>query len=127
MIKKTLIIFFFIFQFSNILFAQREANIWYFGTHAGVDFNSGIPIPLTDGQINRWEGVASFCDSLGNLLLYTDGDSVWNANHEPMENGYNLLGDPSSTESAIIIPYPQRDSLFFLFTVDEEGGDDGLC
>ena len=117
----------FLLQFSNISLAQREANIWYFGTYAGVDFNTGTAIPLTDGQINRWEGVASFCDTLGNLMLYTDGDSVWNANHEPMENGYDLLGDPSSTESAIIIPYPLHDSLFFLFTVDEEGGDDGLC
>lgn len=122
------IIFILIFlTVSQISIAQREANIWYFGTHAGVDFNSGTAIPITDGKINRWEGVATFCDSLGNLLFYTDGDSVWNAIHEPMENGDSLLGDPSSTESAIIVPYPQHDSLYFLFTVDEEGGDDGLC
>ncbi|MBN2891663.1 MAG: gliding motility-associated C-terminal domain-containing protein [Bacteroidales bacterium] len=113
--------------FSPFVNAQREANIWYFGIHAGIDFNSGVAVPLTDGKINRWEGVASFCDSLGNLLFYTDGDSVWNAIHEPMENGYDLLGDPSSTESAIIIPYPDNDSLYYIFTIDEEGGEDGLC
>lgn len=107
--------------------AQRQANIWYFGNFAGVDFNSGFPIPLTNGKIDRWEGVASICDSLGNLLMYTDGDSVWNAQHEHMPNGFGLLGEPGSTESAIIIPYPQKDSLYFVFTVDAEGGESGLC
>ena len=29
--------------------AQREANIWYFGANAGLDFNSGAPVPLTNG------------------------------------------------------------------------------
>ncbi len=44
-----------------------------------------------------------------------------------MPNGGGLLGDPSSTESAIVVPYPQRDSLYYLFTVDNEGQEDGLC
>lgn len=123
--RLSIIFTFLIFTYNSN--AQREANIWYFGTFAGIDFNSGVPIPLTDGKINRWEGVASMCDSLGNLLMYTDGDSVWNAQHNSMPNGFDLLGDPSSTESAIIIPYPQNDSLYYIFTVDEEGGDDGLC
>ncbi len=116
-----------ILAFAFNLYSQREANIWYFGTYAGLDFNSGHPVPLLDGQINRWEGVASISDSLGNILIYTDGDSVWNANHTHMPNGYDLLGEPSSTESAIIIPYPDNDSLYIIFTVDAEGGEDGLC
>jgi len=44
-----------------------------------------------------------------------------------MTNGGGLLGDPSSTESAIVVPYPQRDSLYYLFTVDNEGQENGLC
>ncbi len=127
MFEKITYSFLLVFFFSLNAFSQREANIWYFGTYAGIDFNSGNAIPLTDGQINRWEGVASFCDSLGNLLIYTDGDSVWNANHQIMPNGYGLLGEPTSTESAIIVPTPNNDSIYFLFTVDAEGGDDGLC
>lgn len=119
-----LTIFLFLYFYSE---AQREANIWYFGSYAGINFNSGTAEPLTDGRINRWEGVASFSDKYGNLLMYTDGDSVWNASHQHMENGYGLLGDPSSTESAIIVPYPENDSLYYIFTIDEEGGDNGLC
>lgn len=110
-----------------MIYAQREANVWYFGNHAGIDFNSGAPIPLTDGHISRWEGVATFCDSLGQLLFYTDGDSVWTRNHQMMQGGFDLLGHPSSTESAIIVPLPNNDSLYYLMTVDEEGGEDGVC
>ncbi len=126
-LKKITIIVAVLALISMNLTAQREANVWYFGSYAGINFNSGEPEPLTDGRINRWEGVATFCDSLGNLLFYTDGDSVWNAVHAPMEGGFGLLGDANSTESAIIVPYPTKDSLYFIFTVDEEGGENGLC
>ncbi|WP_168196962.1 hypothetical protein [Flavobacterium alkalisoli] len=43
------------FFFNQAIYAQKEANIWYFGQHAGLDFNSGIPVPLLDGQINTNE------------------------------------------------------------------------
>lgn len=108
-------------------FSQRQANIWYFGQHAGLDFNSGTPTPLLDGKINRWEGVACFSDTLGNLLFYTDGDSVWNKQHLPMDNGFGLGGHESSTECAIIVPLPQNDSIYYIFTVDAEGGQRGFC
>ena len=32
--------------------AQGEANIWYFGERAGLDFNSGAPVALTNGQLD---------------------------------------------------------------------------
>ncbi len=124
---KSLVLTVFLLLIASQAFSQREANVWYFGIFAGIDFNSGTAVPLVDGQINRWEGVACLSDSLGNLLLYTDGDSVWNRSHQPMLNGFGLKGDPSSTESAIIVPYPAHDSLYYIFTIDEEGGDDGLC
>lgn len=108
-------------------YGQREANIWYFGQYAGLDFNSGVPVPLLNGRINRWEGVACFSDSLGNLLFYTDGDSIWNKFHLPMKNGVGLGGHNSSTESAIIVPLPKNDSVYYVFTVDAEGGPNGLA
>ena len=125
--KEKIYLFILLLSLSTVSIAQREANIWYFGIHAGIDFNSGVAIPLTDGALSRWEGVATFSNNIGNLLFYTDGDTVWNAQHEAMPNGYNLNGHPSSTESAIIVPYPQNDSLFYIFTVDYEGNENGLC
>ena len=102
---KKLLTFIFILN-SLIIFAQGEANIWYFGENAGLDFNSGSPIPLTNGQLNTFEGCSSFSDSSGNLLFYSDGTTVWTKDHTIMLGGTGLKGDPSSTQSAMIIPKP---------------------
>ncbi len=100
-------------------FSQHEADYWYFGNYAGLNFSSGKPEPLTDGQLRNYEGCATISDSLGNLLFYTNGMTVWNKNHQIMENGTDLKGDTSSTQSALIIPQPENDSLFYIFTTDE--------
>jgi len=89
---------------TTTLTAQKEANIWYFGHNAGLDFNSGTPIPLLDGAMNTDEGCASIADEEGSLLFYTDGTFVWNKNHEQMPNGDGLLGHKSSTQSGVIVP-----------------------
>jgi gliding motility-associated-like protein len=110
----------------HYLHAQGEANIWYFGENAGLDFNSGTPLPLLDGQLNTIEGCASISDNLGNLLFYTDGITVWNKNHQVMLNGTGLNGDISSSNSAIIIPKPLSSNIFYIFTVDAVAGIEGL-
>jgi hypothetical protein len=68
--KKTLLIV--VLFLSLGCFAQGEANIWYFGSHAGLDFNSGSPVALTDGQLVTEEGCATISNSSGQLLFYTD-------------------------------------------------------
>lgn len=99
----------------------QEHNIWYFGAHAGLDFNGSTPVALTNGQINTVEGTASIADSNGDLLFYTDGVTIWNKNHQVMENGNDLMGHQSSTQSAIIIPKPGDQQHFYIFTVPAEG------
>ncbi|WP_198520100.1 T9SS type B sorting domain-containing protein [Lacinutrix sp. Bg11-31] len=106
--------------------AQNEAAIWYFGGNAGLDFNSGTPVVLTDGQLSTSEGCSTISDTNGNLLFYTDGISVWDKNHNVMPNGVGLLGDPSSTQSGIIVPKPNDTSVYYIFTVDDIGGANGL-
>lgn len=111
---------------SSISFSQNEANIWYFGDKAGLDFNSGSPVALTDGQMITQEGCASIADSNGVLQFYTDGISAWNRNHDIMLNGSGLNGNSSSTQSAIIVPKPNSSSNYYIFTVDAQGGENGL-
>ena len=103
----------------------KEGNIWYFGQNAGLDFNSGSPVALTDGQLNTWEGCASICDNNGGLLFYTDGNIVYNKNHAIMPNGSGLLGHSSSTQSAIIIKKPSSSTEYYIFTVDGITGNNG--
>lgn len=105
--------------------AQKEANNWYFGIRAGVDFNSGIPLALTDGQLSTNEGCATISDADGNLLFYTDGVSVWNKNHLMMSNGDSLNGHSSASQSAIIVPRPSS-SNYYVFTVAQGGSLSGL-
>ncbi|NLP56588.1 T9SS type B sorting domain-containing protein [Lutibacter sp. B1] len=107
--------------FPSILFSQKEAAIWYFGQYAGLDFNSGVPVPIYNGELYTYEGCATISDYQGNLLFYTDGVTVWDRNHNIMPNGTNLLGDASSTQSAIIVPRPNNINQYYIFTVDARG------
>lgn len=124
--KKKLFIIFLLFNLAS--FAQGEANIWYFGENAGIDFNSGAPVSISNGQLNTREGCSSFSDANGNLLFYSDGKTVWNKNHIPMPNGIDLKGHASSSQSAMIIPKPGSTSIFYLFTVGARvsGGEFGF-
>lgn len=104
--------------------AQGEANNWYFGRNAGLSFNSNPPTALLDGQVNTTEGCSSISDTGGNLLFYTDGRTIWDRNHDIMPNadyfaGTGLHGDPSSTQSGLIVPHPIDSDIYFVFTVDE--------
>src|SRR5690606_40705031 len=69
---------------------------------------------------------STISDNNGNLMFYTDGVSVWNKNHDIMLNGTNLFGDISSTQSAIIVPKPLSNNIFYIFTVDDKAGENGL-
>lgn len=114
------------FLFSLITHAQNEANIWYFGNRAGIDFNSGTAVPINDGEMITLEGCATISDLDGNLLFYTDGSIVYNANHTIMPNGTGLNGDNSSSQSAIIVKKPGTNSIYYIFTVDAFGFSNGF-
>ena len=108
-------------------FAQQpEANIWYFGRFMGLDFSSGVPVPLNDGKLNTDEGVATISDANGKLLFYTDGSTIYNRLHGVMPNGTGLFGNYSSTQSAVIVPKIGDNSRYYVFTVDATGGPRGL-
>ena len=106
--------------------AQAEASKWYFGINAGLDFSSGNPIALTNGELVTDEGCATISENNGDLLFYTDGITVWDKQHNIMPNGTGLTGDSSSTQSAIIVPKPGDVSIFYIFTVDDLAGPKGL-
>lgn len=106
------------FIFPIVAIAQGEANIWYFGYNAGLDFSSGSPVALTDGQIETEEGCAAICSPEGQLLFYTDGITVYNRHHQIMQNGTGLMGHTSSTNSANVILKPGSTHIYYIFTTD---------
>ncbi|WP_435414737.1 PKD domain-containing protein, partial [Polaribacter aestuariivivens] len=114
----------FILFFTLNLFSQKEANFWYFGNNAALDFNSGTPVPVSGSQLNTLEGCSSFADADGNLLFYvgastptTNNLTIWNKNNTPMPNGIGLEGDSSSSQSALTVPAPGKPNIYYLFTV----------
>lgn len=81
----------------------KENNVWVFGYHAGLDFNSGTAVPIMTGMNYNGTGIApegcvSVSDANGQLLFYTMGDTIWNKNHVPMPNGYDMLPVPAGTK-----------------------------
>lgn len=100
-------------------FAQGEMENWYFGENAGLRFNQdGTVAALDNGALNSYEGSATISDANGELLFYTDGSTIYNRNHAIMDNGANLLGNPSSTQSALVVPLPETPDFYYVFTVD---------
>ncbi|OOQ57937.1 T9SS type B sorting domain-containing protein [Mucilaginibacter pedocola] len=105
-------------------FAQKQNNIWYFGVNAGLDFNKTPVEALTNGKLSASEGCAAIADETGNLLFYTDGLTVWNRNHNVMANGTGLAGDGGKSSTQIlIIPRPESDQYFYVFTMAAFGGE----
>jgi len=103
-------------------FAQKQGNVWYFGPNgAGIDFNSCQPVVLTNGWNNTnsglYEGSTTICDTNGQMLFYSNGTSVFNANNVYMQNGSAVLGGSTNTMTQnIIIPKPGSTSLYYLFS-----------
>lgn len=108
------------------LLAGKQAHHWYFGDRAGLDFSTGMPVAVTDGAMFAAEGCASISDRDGNLLFYTDGITVWNRNHTVMRNGTGLHGAVSTTQPVLIVPRPGSIREYYIFTVDQAGGGNGL-
>ena len=106
--------------------AQGESSNWLFGRKAGINFNEGAVTPIENGAIDTNEGCASISNSAGELLFYTDGILVWDKNHNVMPNGSNLFGNKSSTQSAVVVPKPNSDSIYYIFTVIHLGNIEGV-
>jgi len=106
--------------------AQKEANMWYFGNYAGIDFNSGSPVAFSGSAMTQLEGCASISDTSGATLFYTNGYCVWNKSNVPMPNGLGLLGDNNSAQAAIIVRAPGSYTTFYIFTTPTWGVGD-MC
>lgn len=113
-VRNSLIIF--IALITSSLQAQKQNNVWYFGDGNGIDFNTNPPTALNDGALNTPHGSASISDTSGQLLFYTDGETVWNRLHKAMPNGKGLLGSTNAPQTALILRKPGSANLYYIFT-----------
>ncbi|MGY6557692.1 MAG: T9SS type B sorting domain-containing protein [Nitritalea sp.] len=132
---------------------------WFFGDGAGIDFNDyplfptvpGSPRPLDvpelDGLVPEQtvqrifpntlpDAVDVFYDISGNVIFYTDGETVWDFFHNALPLDPQVLGaggaaggtgtptlggDARARQGALIVPYPdpelqQMQTLYYIFT-----------
>lgn len=115
-LRTILLIVFFLLPL--IVFSQKEQSIWYVGKNAGIDFTKDEATAITGGVMNAPGGGATMSDAFGNLLLYTDGVTVWNKHHQVMTNGTGLKGNPNTSQTVIIVPRPLHRYRYYIFTTD---------
>ncbi|MGZ8537510.1 MAG: T9SS type B sorting domain-containing protein, partial [Flavisolibacter sp.] len=105
--------------FSFVSHAQKRNNIWAFGIKSGLDFNttpvSGFTSAIEVYQRPYW--ISSICDRDGKLMFYTDGIKVWNATNDLLPK-YKNWWPFTNKVMPLICPYPNNDSLFYLFGID---------
>lgn len=106
--------------------SQIEYSNWYFGNKAGIRFENDTVVAQTDGAYDFVEGISILSDENGNLIMYSSGDRVFNKDHNEMLNGSKLSGSESSTQSSLILKHPKSDSLYYIFTIDNNGIENGF-
>lgn len=104
-------------------FAQKEGYVWYFGDSVGIDFTSGSPVVvLLNDKLDYGESGATICDKNGNVLMYTNGKALINRNNDTMVNGTDLNGSKNSFQVATILPTPDKNNEYYVFTTNALGG-----
>ena len=99
---------------------------WNIGQNLRLTFlENGIEIDTSSSML-LGEGSVTFSDVTGNLMFYTDGQSLWNAQHDLMPNGTGLAGGLSSTQACLTVPEISNNSQFYLFTTTATGTPLGL-
>lgn len=114
--KKTYFFLVWLFLSAVLVWGQNQNNKWYFGNKAGLDFMTVPPTPLT-GSMMTQEGCASVADAAGNLLFYTDGSTIYDQQHNVMPGGTGLGGNPSTTQSSIIVRQPGSQTIYYVFSL----------
>ena len=109
--------------------SDQRSNIWYFGDKAGIDFNPVTPLDppsakaISTSAMTAPEGCAIVCDRNGDVIFYTDGKNVYDKTNTLipiLPTGLN--GELLSSQSALIVPVPGDETLYYIFTTQEIPG-----
>ena len=111
--------------FPDFLFPQGEWNNWIFGQHAGINFNAGLPVPITTVSsifLSQFSTL-TVSDSSGNLLFYGDNSTsysahIYNRNNAVMPNGDIMNGEDHLTPQPYFpVQDLMNDSIYYIFSV----------
>ncbi len=115
------IVLFFLFS-SWLSFGQDlKQHNWYFGNSTqAIRFNRGTSAAqLINDQalpFNNGGAAVATDPANANLLFYTDGVLVYDANHLLMPNGNGLNGQPNANQPVALSPMPGQVNKYYIFT-----------
>jgi WD40 repeat protein len=121
---KLLTLILFLLICSSTCLAQREYDVWYYGSGTGIDFRSApTPSILTNGPFKlpaSAEGWAVYGDpATGEPRIICDGDLVYDRNLKIMPNGTGLFGGGgTSAQAACIVPLPCSETKYLIINTD---------
>lgn len=125
--RKIYILLFFV---SFTVFSQRETDHWYFGNGIGLNFSTFLPEKLTNSNMLAPFGSATISDKNGKLIFYTNGVSIWTENHFTINPGgmtpFTAGGDIDSAQNSIIVPLPESENIYYIFTISGNNNTKGL-
>lgn len=115
----------------------RQNFNWYYLNFKALSFNDNDTIPksLDRSEYRVLASGATVSDFAGRLLFYSNGQTVWNAEHQIMNGGTNLNGVGPALYRAIGMINPAVKDQYYLFTVNgnsisysviDMSADDGL-
>lgn len=89
-----------------------------------LDFNNPGPPVFSSCAMDATEGCAAVSDLSGQLLFYSNGNVVWDRQHNPMPNGSDLLGNGytstlhkgSAAQGVVIVPF--QVNKYFIFETE---------
>lgn len=102
---------------------ELENTNWIFGNNTGL-FHNGIDLNEITSEADVLNGVkpASISNESGALAFYTDGETVWNGDHNIIDNGqFSNLGLTN-----LFVPVPGNPNQLYLFRSAEWGVDYSL-
>jgi len=127
--KNLIYILFLSITFTENLWAQKENNHWAYASGRVITFNTSPPSqfltavhPDVLAQV-VWPTAVS--DASGNLLFYISGNSIWDKNHQLIQNGDNIFLTPNydnvppepyskHAHSTLIIPEPGSTTRYYV-------------
>lgn len=124
---KGLLLPFLVFLYSISVQAQRadmQANHWFFGNNAAINFQLGQdPVLSASNNINTQKASMTYSDKKGDLVLYSNGSRVWNKNGNVVEGAENLIRAFDPSYPGLIVPIPENEGSFYVFSVDDSRGN----
>ncbi|MBK6884698.1 MAG: hypothetical protein IPH05_17535 [Flavobacteriales bacterium] len=72
------------------MFRTSAAHLLALWFQLRIDFSSGTPVAIST-PLSTDEGCASISDTNGQLLFYSNGETVWDRNNNVMPNGSGAI------------------------------------